>query len=232
MQRILPTLVFAVFALTFSMGCPRWEASRSVPRPARETQQSGDLGVGVFTYVCLGAADRGCEPRSELPVVATGARFDLRYSNDAAAVVPVGAFVEPDGRGFRIVRPSYVGFLATRRGDSRVEDFVHLSAESPVAISVLLDEKLVSTPSFRLGDNKTLRLRLASKSTEDLAGTFDTLWQSADPSIVEVTSAEDNSATVRAKAVGQTKIVATAGGLSHEISVRVEDGAAAAVVSL
>lgn len=210
------------YALIFVLlsGCD-WlkRTNRTSSNPTTTASQTGDLGTGTFSYVCLTPVDVGCSKSSELPSVAVGAFFDLSYSSSSTSLVPVGVHADLDGIGYRVNRPSYVAFLAAQRTDSRVEDFVHVSAETPTKLRVFHGTTEADAMTLQVEETAAIYLRASSASSTDLAGMLVGEWTSSDPAVVDFEKDDDAVVNLVAKSAGTATVTGTFGGLQTQTLV-------------
>jgi hypothetical protein len=209
--------------------------------------RTGDLGNGVFSYVCDSDADPVCSEQTvgdllSMPSgVAVGGRFSLQYtpspfgddSGGSTLVEPASTALliqtEAFSSSFEAVKPG-VGAILARRGDV-VVDFVHLRIEVPEGVRVdrlvLGDDaqptaEAIEELDMELGTTALLRGYAVDEAGTALGGAQAAGWSSSNEEVVEFESTTDGVQTaVRAAGVGTATLSVSIGDEVAEIEVTV-----------
>ncbi len=200
-------------------------------RPARP----GELGEGDFLYVCVGDSDPLCAEGSVATTfperIAVGGRFGLDFNpndsfrSDGVALrieAPNDTVVRRELDTFTIEQAGYQVFLAVSN-ESEVVDLQHIRAANIERISVrTMDSQDLDTIELALGESITVYAIPQDRLRSELAGSLDYAWSTADPSIAEVASVdEDFDVTIEAVSEGITTLVIQAAGFTQEVSIEV-----------
>jgi hypothetical protein len=207
--------------------------------------QTGDLGNGVFSYVCDSGSDPVCDDADVgallgMPAqVAVGARFSLQYtpspfgddSGGSSTVEPASDALltqtEAFGKSFKGIRPGLCAILA-RRGET-VLDFVHVRIEPTDHVRVDRVNSNGDVPlagidelDLELGQDAALRAYGTNEADTPLGGAQAASWSSSDEAVVDFdTLTDDNEVTVRAMGVGTATLTVEIGDQVAEIPVTV-----------
>jgi hypothetical protein len=200
-------------------------------RPSRP----GELGAGDFLYVCVGDSDPLCTNGAVADTfperIAVGARFALDFNpndtifGDGSALridAPAEQLVRSELGAFSIEQAGYQVFLAVTN-DSEVIDIQHILAVNIERISVqTMDSQDLDTIELLPGESLTVTAIPQDRLRSTLAGSLDYTWSTADDTIAEVTSIdEDFDITIEAVAEGETTLMVEAGGFTQEVVIEV-----------
>lgn len=193
----------------------------------------GELGDGVFRYVCAGNSDSFCPDgvtASSFPqALAVGGQFSLKYEPKGGGALPQ---VEPASRSalskeldvFTLHQPGYVAVFAQDAfGD--VIDLLHLNGRHVAGITVALDGMEQSTLRLGAGERLDIVAQPRDQFQTLLAGSLRYVWGSDDPSVFVVASdTDDDDVTLEGVSPGTAVLHIEAGGHTHTIQVEVGPG--------
>jgi hypothetical protein len=214
------------------------------PLGADTTGTTGELGNGVFSYLCDSDSDSVCDngatgaqamPKS----VALGSRFSVNYSpsdpTDGSAIVePVSedflTKTDEVASSFKALKAGTAGLLA-KRGET-VVDLLHLAIKAVDHLQVdatgdTIDGVREGVTALDLPVGRTLRLRALSVDVADeaLAGALSCAWSTSDQAVAQVASLEtDNEVTLQANAAGSATVRVQIEELAVEIALTVTGG--------
>ncbi|MEJ7733912.1 MAG: Ig-like domain-containing protein [Polyangiaceae bacterium] len=209
--------------------------------------RTGDLGNGVFSYVCDSGSDPVCSEQTvgdllTMPAaVAVGGRFSLQYTSSpfgddtggATLVEPASSALliqtEAFSSSFEGIKPG-VGAILARRGDL-VVDFVHLRIEAPDAVRVdrvLPGEDVEPTAAsiheleVEMGSTTLLRGYAVDEAGTALGGAQAVAWTSSNEEVVDFDGGTGGiEAVVRATGAGTATVSVTVGDRVAEVEVTV-----------
>jgi hypothetical protein len=203
---------------------------------------SGELHHGEFFYRCTSDGDIACDSHKaevsfhlasddgrKLPrAVAVGAPFNLVFQstlgeNDDAVVQSSSSKLAPESdRGFAIVKPATVSFLAFDDGGG-IADFIDVTASEIDSLSAFHEGAMVSKLALYTGEVFKLGAFPRGADQTPLSGSLTWGWESADPSVATVgadgTDPQGNETAIRALSAGTTTITVRAAGKSLAIPV-------------
>ncbi|MBW2456278.1 MAG: hypothetical protein JRI68_17295 [Deltaproteobacteria bacterium] len=170
----------------------------------------GDLGEGIFTYVCVDDGDAVCNETAavnpqdveidlgingEMPsAVAVGARFDIHYSGHVMTddgeillvdVVPAQSDEVHTKGGFIITSPGTYAFLA-RSPKGIVGDFTHLEAVEATDLDVWKDKARVTSFELTVGAEVNLAVVPNDDVGITLAGALPYTWESSNDTVLVI----------------------------------------------
>lgn len=194
----------------------------------------GDLGVGKFRYLCLGAGDAACTEAGPSPEglslgVATGSELGLSFfQNDrdkpTGVIFPASLDrVEITARGFRALRPGAVAMLVRTSSGGGVLDFTHLTLVTPVKLVVAAPaEAKGQTLSLGFGAERTIEVFPVDAQGNKLAGSFVYGWTSDAPNVVAVKDASTTRrATIAAREAGTAHVQIVAQGIAEALDLTI-----------
>jgi hypothetical protein len=209
--------------------------------------QTGDLGNGVFSYVCDSGSDPVCSEQTvgdllTVPAaVAVGARFSLQYtpspfgddSGGSTLVEPASTalFIQTEAfsSSFEGIKPG-LGAILARRGDL-VVDFVHLEIRTPDGVQVdrvTLGDNAEPTAApiheidLEMGLTTLLRGYSVDEAGTALGGAQPVAWISSNEDVVDFVGGADGiEAVIRGAGVGTATVSATIGERVAEVEVTV-----------
>jgi hypothetical protein len=202
---------------------------------AKKNETPGELGKGVFRYLCVDTEDEACggsETASEFPsAVATNSSFDLAYDpfdtqsvGSAFVIEPVAEkIVSPTGDGFRAHTAGTTAFLARQTSDGALIDFVHLRVSNVAALEVVDAEGATLATSLDMGDELLLRVSPLDAEDSVLAGSTSYAWTTSDDSVLSLGLASDGrDMAIQAVAPGSAELRVEAGGIFESITFTVK----------
>lgn len=207
--------------------------------------QTGDLGNGVFSYVCDSDNDPVCDASdvgallNMPPEVAVSARFSVQYTpspfgDDSGGSTTIETAsdslltqTEAFGKSFKGIRPGLCAILA-RRGD-KVVDFVHVRIDAVDHVRVDREGSEDASPvegvevlELEVGEDAALRAYGANIDDTPLGGAQASKWTSSDEAVVDFeTTTTDNQVNARAIGAGTATITVEIAEKVREISVTV-----------
>jgi hypothetical protein len=197
--------------------------------PGLPTNGNGELHQGTFLYACSSAADATCPagiaPKTLPSGIAIGADFELRYtptSPTKTSLEPTRDFFSVDASGrFRAKRSGY-GAVLVKDERGGVVDFVNLRVKAIASLAIAgIDENA----NLAVAQTRVLSAAPLDTAGDPLAGTVPLEWESSDPSVVTVTTTDDDrargSATLRAIGAGTARIRVISGTATSTVSVRI-----------
>jgi hypothetical protein len=217
------------------------------PGPGSPSYKTGALGNGGFTFRCDDsvACDRWSNSAEKFPTkVAAGSTFELNFflKDESTGVIRIQIDQPPESRGIRLegvkafadkdpngkfaVTKAGVATFMARDGKGWVVDYTTIQVFQPDGLVVYDASYRGNTPprvqsvNLRKADRRSYRA-VGEIGKEPLAGSFNVDWKSNDPSIVDIETTTGGTATIIAKGVGQTKLIAEGGAAHEEISVEV-----------
>jgi len=216
------------------------------PGPGSPSYKTGALGNGGFTFRCDDsvACDRWSNSAQNFPTkVASGSSFELNFfAKNENGVIQVNVNERPEPRGYHIegvqshvgkdangkfaVTKPGVATIMARDGKGWVVDYVTFQVFAPNGLVVYDSAYKGNTPprvqsiNMKKSERKSYRA-VGEINKQPLAGAFTVEWKSEQPSIVDIETISEGTATIIAKAPGTTKLVAEAAGTKEEISVEV-----------
>lgn len=201
----------------------------------------GDLGVGSFRYLCLGAGDAACDqagPSTEgLSLgIAVGAELNLSFlqkdrDKPTGVIFPASPErMEITTRGFRALRPGGVAMLVRTVDGGGVLDFTHLTLVTPVKLVVASpSEAKGGTMSLGFGAERTIEVFPVDAQGNKLAGAFDYAWTSDAPNVVEVRDPQAaRRATIAVREAGTAHVQVVAQGIAEALDLTVVVGSPSA----
>jgi hypothetical protein len=195
--------------------------------------KSGDNGEGDFRYVCAAATDPTCQGaivEQTFPTqIALGAVFGVSFSATSStattAVVQSAAtaLLHFENGKFRAAEAGYAGLVALNT-DGRVVDFTHVLIAAPAGFAILRDATTPALAVMTTGASQTVFASPLDGDGFAIAGAVPATWSVSDATVLELVETSPAVAmTINAKAVGQTTLTVSAGGVSQDVAITVEE---------
>lgn len=202
---------------------------------AQKNETPGELGKGVFRYLCVDTQDEACggsETASEFPkAVATNSSFDLAYDpfdtqsvGSAFVIEPVAEkFASPTGDGFRAHTAGTTAFLARQTSDGALIDFVHLRISDVASLEVVDAEGSALATTLDVGEEHLLQVSPLDADDSVLAGASSYAWTTSDDGVVSLGLVSDGrEMEIQAVAPGTAELRVESGGVGKTIAFTVK----------
>jgi hypothetical protein len=201
-----------------------------------ENTLGGELGNGVFIYLCLRPSDAQCDRDEQhadlaLTSIATGGKFGIDYDNgDTLLPATLDRLdYDADEELWVAKKPGWVAIIGQKYGDG--DDFAHLRIVDPAGLA--LSRREVSgefsgsfggvTVDVSVQSPIYLRVAPVDSDAAVLAGALDCSWSSSDTAVAEVSGdTTDNVVEVVGKTAGTATVTAELGDLSISTTVDVQ----------
>jgi hypothetical protein len=202
---------------------------------AEKNETPGELGKGVFRYLCVDTEDEACggaEIASEFPnSVATNSSFDLAYDpfdtqsvGSAFVIEPVAEkFASPTGDGFRAHTAGTTAFLARQTSDGALVDFVHLRISNVSSLEVVDADGSALATTLNVGEEHSLQVSALDADDSVLAGASSYAWTTSDPGVLSLGLVSDGrEMEIGAVAPGTAELSVETSGVAKTISFTVK----------
>lgn len=199
-----------------------------------DTGMSGELGRGTFFYECDnnpddGFCDRDVLDREFPAAVAVDAFFRIDYEPDGSGQYDVVSgcldCIDRTAEGFVMHEPGR-GPLLVENGNGEIFDILHIEAKEATAVVVRVDGEPWPDGEvlMTLGSMHDMGATPQAADGTELGGALDYSWEIGDDTVVQaISSGERNDVEFAAIGAGETTVTVTAGALTYEIPVRVEE---------